>query len=553
MPICEGCCSVFTESGYSHHLAQTTNPSCVNIYEEMHTCVASDSPEQDGDIKEENDEEGDNKEENDEEVDNNATGDGIVRRGHPLVACYIGDYPEQLLVTGMKTGECPKCDIPSMELGSKDHPFELRDLDEILDALALADEHPTQFGRACRDAGMKPLYHPFWEELPHCNIYHTITPDVLHQLYQGPVKHLIAWIKSACGEAEIDARCKWLPPNHNIHLFMKGISQICQFLLGIILDICLPDNTSTVRLVHAVLGILDFLYLAQYPSIFVNLGIRASFNLPKLHSFQHYKIMWHDKFIQWQLRLQLNSQSHHPLHHSDIIYSQQLKVAKHPSIKRVPLASLAEHYVACFIVQVMHPNLTARQSEDAACDITLLFQSVSVFHKVHYGAVHDDGSMVNNDTVDTIHTWPVRHDGHDRRVPARFDTALINLGNGNKTGVEGYRVAQVRFIFALLANVKRALFHKVNVPDHLAYIEWFTPFPATPNINHGMYSISRALQDGERQASIIPVRNICHLVHLIPKFGAAALHDWTMSNVLDQCSIFFVNNFTDRHVYVTIL
>lgn len=83
-----------------------------------------------------------------------ATGDGIVRRGHPLVACYIGDYPEQLLVTGMKTGECPKCDIPSTELGSKDHPFELWDLDEILDALALADEHPTQFARACRDAGM---------------------------------------------------------------------------------------------------------------------------------------------------------------------------------------------------------------------------------------------------------------------------------------------------------------------------------------------------------------------------------------------------------------
>ncbi|KAG1745470.1 uncharacterized protein EDB91DRAFT_1236355 [Suillus paluster] len=81
-----------------------------------------------------------------------ASGDGTVRRGHPLVACYIGDYPEQLLVTGMKTGEYSKCDIPSTELGSKDLPFELRNLDEILDALALADEDPTQFVKACRDA-----------------------------------------------------------------------------------------------------------------------------------------------------------------------------------------------------------------------------------------------------------------------------------------------------------------------------------------------------------------------------------------------------------------
>lgn len=79
------------------------------------------------------------------------------------------------------------------------------------------------------------------------------------------------------------------------------------------------------------------------------------------------------------------------------------------------------------------------------------------------------------------------------------------------------------------------------------------PFPATPNINHGMYSISRALQDGERQASIIPVRNICRSVHLIPKFGVVALREWTTSNVLDQCSTFFVNNFTDRDAYVTIL
>ncbi|KAG1764327.1 hypothetical protein EDD22DRAFT_776073 [Suillus occidentalis] len=69
-----------------------------------------------------------------------------------------------------------------------------------------------------------PVYHPFWEGLPHCNIYNTITPDVLHQIYQGLIKHLISWIKTAYSEAEIDVWCKCLPPNHNIHLCMKGIS-----------------------------------------------------------------------------------------------------------------------------------------------------------------------------------------------------------------------------------------------------------------------------------------------------------------------------------------
>ncbi|KAI0661142.1 hypothetical protein C8Q70DRAFT_932203 [Cubamyces menziesii] len=40
------------------------------------------------------------------------SGDGIIRRGHPILATYIGDYPEQLLVTGIKSGECPKCTVP---------------------------------------------------------------------------------------------------------------------------------------------------------------------------------------------------------------------------------------------------------------------------------------------------------------------------------------------------------------------------------------------------------------------------------------------------------
>ncbi|KAG0698923.1 hypothetical protein DFH29DRAFT_983698 [Suillus ampliporus] len=444
-----------------------------------------------------------------------ASGDGTLHRGHPVIACYIGDYPEQLLVAGMKTGECPKCDILLTELGSKDLLFELRNLDEILDALALADEDPTQFAKACRDAGVKPLYHPFWEELPHCNIYNVITPDVLHQLYQG-----------LC-----------LPLNHNVHLFMKGISvlsrvsgmehqQICCFLLGIIIDIRLPDGASLVKLIRAVQGILNFLYLAQYPchsdltlellskalnrfhdnkDIFMDLGIHSSFNLLKLHSFRHYLTMIH----------MFGTIDNYNMEYTEWLHIDLAKDAypKHPSVKRVTFASLADHYgvvhfqaaVAHFIVQVMQPDLTVRGSEDAACDVILPFQ----------------------------------------RVPARFDTVLINLGNGGKLGEEGYHVAQV-------PNVRCALFHNVKVPDHLAYVKWFTPFSASPDINHGIYRVSHALQDGDRQASIVPVHNIQCSVHLIPKFGVVTPHDWTMSTVLDQCSSFFVNDFTDRDAYVTI-
>ncbi|KAJ6596460.1 hypothetical protein B0H10DRAFT_2327913 [Mycena sp. CBHHK59/15] len=120
------------------------------------------------------------------------SGDGVVRRGHPIFATFVGDYPEQALVTAIKNGECPTCEVPRTELGDGETGYPLRDLESILDALDALDDGSTIYARACKDAGIKPVYHPFWEGLPYTNIFRSISPDILHQLYQGIVKHLIS-------------------------------------------------------------------------------------------------------------------------------------------------------------------------------------------------------------------------------------------------------------------------------------------------------------------------------------------------------------------------
>jgi hypothetical protein len=185
---------------------------------------------------------------------------------------------------------------------------------------SLADAEVHAFHAACRNTGLKPVYHPFWVSLPHADIFLSITPDVLHQLLQGMMKHLISWLFSAFGPTQIDARCRAMPPNHNIMAFTKGIStlsrvsghehkKMCSILLGLVVDLPIPTGLDSTRLVRSVRALLDFVFLAQYQchtsgtldqlqealsvfhdnkEIFTDLKIREHFNIPKFHSLTHY-------------------------------------------------------------------------------------------------------------------------------------------------------------------------------------------------------------------------------------------------------------------------
>ena len=167
---------------------------------------------------------------------------------HPIFTIFMGDYPEQVIATGVKTGECPESKYHRDKLEDEDD-YTYRDLGAILDALVDFDDlDALAFVQACQDAGIKPIVHPFWEDLPYANIYHSFVPDILHQLYQGIIKHLLAWLRSTFSEAEIDAQSQWFPPNHNICLYMKGVtslsqlsgtehSQICRLVLGMVVDL----------------------------------------------------------------------------------------------------------------------------------------------------------------------------------------------------------------------------------------------------------------------------------------------------------------------------
>ena len=152
------------------------------------------------------------------------SGDGITCRCHPIYAVYVGDYPEQILVTTAYTGDSPVCDCPKDELGH--YPCQYADWNFEAAQEAAKLVNTDSWTQACANANIRPVQHPFWEDLPYVRVFHSITPDLLHQMYQGAVKHLISWVTDICGAAEIDARVRCLPPNHGGRMFHKGITSL---------------------------------------------------------------------------------------------------------------------------------------------------------------------------------------------------------------------------------------------------------------------------------------------------------------------------------------
>ncbi|THH13990.1 hypothetical protein EW146_g6293 [Bondarzewia mesenterica] len=499
-----------------------------------------------------------------------ASSDGVVHRCHPIFAAYVGDYPEQVLVTCTKMGDCPKCLTSNEDLGSNTTGDD-RSFINALDALSAIDRGPAAFIQACEDAGIKPVYHPFWEDLPYANIFQLITPDILHQLHQG-IEH----------------------------------KDICRILLGLIIGLSLPGGRSPVRVVRAVRALLDFLYLAQYPShtettlsymedalkcfhanknVFVEMGIWENFKLPKLHSLDHYapsiqlfgtadnfnteyserlhidlakdayrstnhkdeytqmtlwlqwheKVLRHDKFLAWHLAGRPLISNQKPLRNERQLH---IHVARYPNAKSVSFTSLAANHgavdfhvaLAEFIIQLRNPNLSTEQARKHALKTTLPFKSVAVYHRVKFWNPDAQGCQDVPETLD------------------------MNVGGGGESGVEGYRVAQVRVIFSLPIKAARSIFPpNLEVPTHLAYIEWFSPFPPTAEENHLLYKVSRSYHsNGHRYAAVIALDQIQRSVHLFPRCGPTIPRHLLSSTVLDKCDSFFVSSFTDRHTYITL-
>jgi hypothetical protein len=459
-----------------------------------------------------------------------SSGAGHLYRAHPVLAAFIGDYPEQLLVTLGLNGDCPRCPKDRNNLGEYDDDTEinasLRDLDKAFNALHTFDTDASQFLQACASIRIKPTPRPFWLNLPFLNIYRSITPDILHQMHQGVMKHVIQWIITIVGTTEIDARCRRMPPNHNIRVFTRGISslsrvtgqehdQMCRILLGLAIDAPLPNGLSNARLLRCVRAIMDFLYYSQYPihtdttltlmraalnrfhtnkDIFVDLGVRDHFNIPKFHFLSHYidlitlfgttdnfntqyterlhidyakdayaatnkkdeyaqmtmwlerkeKIQRHEKYIKWSLSGAANSSAQIQrdwcppglnIRHTMSLSKRAAHLVPLNRITKKWHAPLFKTALRRYISLLNNPNLNAQQLERSLWDIHFPFRVLPVWNVVKY--LNVDPVTGLKSTADAVHAKPAYTSRQKRHIDGRFDTALVNEGGTRDGGIEG--------------------------------------------------------------------------------------------------------------------
>ncbi|PIL28797.1 hypothetical protein GSI_08841 [Ganoderma sinense ZZ0214-1] len=240
--------------------------------------------------------------------------DGLIRHVYPILAAYVADHPEQCLIACCKENRCPRCTVPRDSRG-EETSYPLRNHQVTLDLLsqsqATEDNVPELESQGVRTSAP----HPFWAELPHTDIFATISPDILHQLHKGVFKdHLVEWVSKVVGRTELDRCFASLPQCHGLRHFKTGISTLTQWtgaeakeiekvLLALLVGRVDPAVVSAVK------ALIDFIYLAQYhvhsettlarlrealsafhcyKDVFIQLEIREQFNIPKLHALLHY-------------------------------------------------------------------------------------------------------------------------------------------------------------------------------------------------------------------------------------------------------------------------
>jgi len=147
--------------------------------------------------------------------------DGFQRQCYPLLAAWVRDYPEQVMVTQVSYGSCPICEFPK---GAPIGHSTFRPLDNPRDQLVCLELLDETNIDVLHTLGIYPIHNQFWQ-YPLCNVYRLWQPDELHQLLLDLVKDLLhcllKYLKARNVKDRFDNRFTSVPQYAGLLCFSK--------------------------------------------------------------------------------------------------------------------------------------------------------------------------------------------------------------------------------------------------------------------------------------------------------------------------------------------
>lgn len=135
--------------------------------------------------------------------------DGFLRRVYPILAAFVGDWPEQNDVSCTVRSGCPICRQGYHGRGSGDTKTCRRNQEDTVAAFR-AYANSNKKAELC-ELNLKPWI-PFWADLPHVDFPSCITPDLLHQFHKGIFKsYIVEWTEEVIGETALNERFMAMP------------------------------------------------------------------------------------------------------------------------------------------------------------------------------------------------------------------------------------------------------------------------------------------------------------------------------------------------------
>jgi len=147
--------------------------------------------------------------------------DVLQRRCYPLLAAWVRDYAEQVMIAQVSYGLCLMCEIPKgAPMGHStyrafDNSRYQHIYSELLDETNIDVLHTLH---------VHQIRNQFWQ-FPLCNVYRLWQPDELHQLLLGLVKdllhRLLKYLKARNVKDQFDNRFTSVPRYPGLQRFFK--------------------------------------------------------------------------------------------------------------------------------------------------------------------------------------------------------------------------------------------------------------------------------------------------------------------------------------------